>query len=125
MGKNNKSLVYSSEGGRLCSGCNRPVDECSCRTAQKSSGQGPVRVRLETKGRRGKAVTVVTGIPLDSLDLADLGLEDMRVVHPGILVEVYEVLGVDNSVASRQSYGGTAPVQVRAQISRWREALGS
>ncbi len=73
MGKNNKSLVYSSEGGRLCSGCNRPVDECSCRTAQKSSGQGPVRVRLETKGRRGKAVTVVTGIPLDSLDLADLG----------------------------------------------------
>ena len=59
------------------------------------------------------------------VDLADLSLEEMRAVHPGILVEVYEVLGVDNSVASRQSYGGTAPVQVRAQISRWREALGS
>ena len=59
------------------------------------------------------------------VDLADLSLEDMRAVHPEILVEVYEVLGVDNSVASRQSYGGTAPVQVRAQISRWREALGS
>ena len=59
------------------------------------------------------------------IDLADLSLEEMRAVHPGILVEVYKVLGVDNSVASRQSYGGTAPVQVRAQISRWREALGS
>ncbi len=59
------------------------------------------------------------------VDLADLSLDEMRAVHPGILAEVYEVLGVDNSVASRQSYGGTAPVQVRAQISRWREALGS
>jgi translation initiation factor 1 len=32
-----------------------------------------VRVRLETKGRRGKAVTVVTGVPLDAMELADLG----------------------------------------------------
>ena len=48
----------------------------------------------------------------------------MREAHPGITAEVYEVLGVDNSVASRASYGGTAPVQVRAQVRRWREALG-
>jgi argininosuccinate lyase len=58
------------------------------------------------------------------VDLPDLPLSAMRAVHDGITPEVYDVLGVDNSVASRQSYGGTAPVQVRAQVRRWRESLG-
>jgi argininosuccinate lyase len=57
------------------------------------------------------------------VDLAGLDLAAMRAAHPGITAEVYEVLGVDNSVASRTSYGGTAPAQVRAQARRWREAL--
>jgi len=57
------------------------------------------------------------------VDLPDLALADMRAVHGGITAEVYDVLGVDNSVASRTSYGGTSPVQVRAQSRRWREAL--
>jgi argininosuccinate lyase len=55
------------------------------------------------------------------IDLPDLDLAEMTAVHPGITAEVYEVLGVDNSVASRVSYGGTAPTQVRAQIARWRD----
>ena len=57
------------------------------------------------------------------LDLHELPLEDMQSVHSDINAEVYLVLGVDNSVASRASYGGTAPDQVRAQIARWTEAL--
>ncbi len=57
------------------------------------------------------------------VDLAELSLDEMQSAHPGIVAEVYQVLGVDNSVASRASYGGTAPAQVRAQIRRWREAL--
>jgi argininosuccinate lyase len=56
-------------------------------------------------------------------DLADLPLEAMQTAHPGVVAEVYDVLGVDNSVASRQSYGGTAPDQVRAQVARWKELL--
>jgi len=56
-------------------------------------------------------------------DLADLPIAEMQAVHPGITPEVYDVLGVDNSVASRASYGGTAPVQVRAQIRRWQALL--
>jgi argininosuccinate lyase len=58
------------------------------------------------------------------VDLSGLDIDDMRAVHPGILPEVYEVLGIDNSVASRASYGGTAPVQVRARVRHWQEALG-
>ncbi|MFC2968409.1 argininosuccinate lyase [Acidimangrovimonas pyrenivorans] len=57
-------------------------------------------------------------------DLPDLTLEQMQQVHSGITAQVFDVLGVDNSVASRTSYGGTAPAQVRAQIARWNEVLG-
>ncbi|TPE52480.1 argininosuccinate lyase [Amaricoccus solimangrovi] len=57
------------------------------------------------------------------VDLPELSLEEMRAVHDGITADVYEVLGVENSVASRASYGGTAPTQVRAQIARWRETF--
>jgi argininosuccinate lyase len=57
-------------------------------------------------------------------DLPDLTLEEMKSAHSAITDRVFDVLGVDNSVASRTSYGGTAPDQVRAQIARWKEILG-
>jgi argininosuccinate lyase len=57
-------------------------------------------------------------------DLPDLSLAELQSAHPAITQEVYSVLGVHNSVASRQSYGGTAPDQVRAQVKRWKDKLG-
>ena len=56
-------------------------------------------------------------------DLPDLTLAQMQSVHVEIFNDVFEVLGVENSVASRMSYGGTAPAQVRAQIARWEATL--
>ena len=56
-------------------------------------------------------------------DLPDLSLDQMKSAHEAITISVFDVLGVDNSVASRTSYGGTAPAQVRAQIKRWKERL--
>ncbi|MBY6154113.1 argininosuccinate lyase [Vannielia litorea] len=56
-------------------------------------------------------------------DLPELTLEEMQSVKPEITEDVFTVLSVDNSVASRTSYGGTAPANVRAQIARWKEAL--
>ena len=56
-------------------------------------------------------------------DLPELTLADMQSVHADITGDVFEVLGVQNSVASRTSYGGTAPAQVRAQVARWKETL--
>ncbi|MEO9684714.1 MAG: argininosuccinate lyase [Tateyamaria sp.] len=56
-------------------------------------------------------------------DLPDLTLDQMKSAHDGITADVFDVLGVKNSVASRTSYGGTAPDQVRAQVTRWREIL--
>ena len=57
-------------------------------------------------------------------DLPDLSIAEMTSVHPGITQDVYSVLGVDNSVRSRTSYGGTAPDQVCTQIARWQATLG-
>ncbi len=57
------------------------------------------------------------------IDLPDLNLAQMHSVHPGITDDIFAVLGVHNSVASRISYGGTAPEQVRAQVARWKELL--
>ncbi|MEJ2029206.1 MAG: argininosuccinate lyase, partial [Maritimibacter sp.] len=57
-------------------------------------------------------------------DLPDLSLAEMQAVHPAITEGVFDVLTVQASVASRISYGGTAPVNVRAQVARWRDVLG-
>jgi argininosuccinate lyase len=57
-------------------------------------------------------------------DLPDLSLAEMQGVHAGIRADVFEVLGVENSVASRRSHGGTSPERVREQVSRWQAALG-
>ncbi|HAR53847.1 MAG TPA: argininosuccinate lyase, partial [Roseovarius nubinhibens] len=58
------------------------------------------------------------------VDLPDLSLADMQSVHSDITGDIFDVLGVHNSVASRTSYGGTAPVRVREQAARWKEILG-
>ena len=57
------------------------------------------------------------------IDLAGLSLSDMQSEEAGITQEIFGVLTVDASVASRTSYGGTAPVNVAAQAKRWVEAL--
>ncbi len=54
-------------------------------------------------------------------DLADLPLDALQDVHAGITEGVYEVLSVEKAVASRRSYGGTSPSEVREQIERARE----
>ena len=56
-------------------------------------------------------------------DLAELELATMQAVEPRITADVYEVLSLDASVASRNSFGGTAPEQVRARVAEWKERL--
>jgi argininosuccinate lyase len=53
--------------------------------------------------------------------LEDLTLDDLTAIDGRITKAVFEVLGVDNSVRSRNSYGGTAPDNVRAQVQAARE----
>ncbi len=69
----NSRIVYSTDHGRMCPGCGRPVAGCSCRKASaERKGDGNVRVGRETKGRGGKCVTLITGLLLNADELADL-----------------------------------------------------
>mgnify|MGYP002661741805 CR=1 FL=1 len=59
-------LVYSTDHGRMCPDCRQPQAQCVCKAASVPAGDGIVRVSRETKGRGGKAVTVVKGVALDA-----------------------------------------------------------
>lgn len=67
--------------------------------------------------------TLVAMAEKKGCDLPDLSITEMKSVHDGITQEVYSVLGVQNSVRSRISYGGTSPERVREQIARWKTIM--
>jgi translation initiation factor 1 len=72
---NNTRLVYSTESGRMCPGCGKPAGQCVCRKKQdhpKVKNDGVVRLMRETKGRKGKGVTLITGLPMEGNALKDL-----------------------------------------------------
>lgn len=66
-------LVYSTEHGQMCPGCRQPQAACHCRTPVVPAGDGVVRVSCQRKGRGGKTVTLVRGVPLAADALAALG----------------------------------------------------
>lgn len=75
-----RRLVYSTETGRICPECGRPAAACACKKgkADKPGMQGRVyprdgviRVRREVKGRKGKMVTAVFGLPLENEELQE------------------------------------------------------
>jgi argininosuccinate lyase len=55
--------------------------------------------------------------------LEKLTLEDLKSIHEGITADIFSVLSVQNSVKSRQSFGGTAPAEVRRQVRYWKKRL--
>ena len=65
-------LVFSTDGGRHCPDCSQPVDACRCKSAVLPAGDGIARVRRESKGRGGKTVTTISGVPLAEEPLKNL-----------------------------------------------------
>lgn len=89
--KGGDRLVYSSEQGRICSECGRSETRCVCRgksararikarelEAAAEASDGIARVGRSTKGRRGKVVSTVTGVPVDAAALLALAGELKR-----------------------------------------------
>lgn len=62
-------LVYSTDAGRMCPDCGQPAATCRCREdrarAALPASDGIVRVSLDTKGRKGKGVTLIKGLSAD------------------------------------------------------------
>ena len=72
----NGGLVYSTEHGRMCPGCGKAMSGCVCKQqTEEYTGDGTVRVSRETKGRKGKGVTVITGVPVGGGELKRLARE--------------------------------------------------
>lgn len=97
MKKRDGGIVYSSAGGRLCPSCGRQVAKCTCAQVnpRANRGDGIVRVRREVKGRRGKAVTTISGVPLPDDELRSLASELKRRCATGGAVKsgVIEIQG--------------------------------
>ena len=80
--------VYSTEQGRICPGCGKPVAECTCKKAAPAlKGDGIIRISLQTKGRKGKKVTVLTGFSMPEVELGKLATELKRKCGAGGSVE--------------------------------------
>jgi translation initiation factor 1 len=66
--------VYSTEHGKMCPACNKPIGACIC-SQPLPTGDGIVRVSRETKGRKGKGVTIIRGVALDVAGLRQLATQ--------------------------------------------------
>ena len=89
-------LVYSTERGLVCPNCRLPMVTCRCGKAEPApAGDGVVRVRRETKGRGGKTVTTVSGVPLGGDALRNLSSDLKRRCGTGGTVKdgVIEIQG--------------------------------
>ncbi len=92
-------IVFSSAHGRMCPRCGRPAAACACAKtrapAPAAGAAAVVRVGRETKGRKGKGVTVVTGVPLSGAALDELGSRLKRLCGSGGTVKdgVIEIQG--------------------------------
>ena len=74
MPNSNTRLVYSDETGSTCPKCSQLLRKCRCNNKPVNSvnSDGIVRIQRETKGRKGKGVTLITGIPLVGDELKSL-----------------------------------------------------
>ena len=84
----NSRLVYSTEKGRVCSKCGKASAKCGCRKKSAASrsldpGDGVIRIRRETKGRKGKGVTTLSGFQLDNGELKELAAKLKRICGTG------------------------------------------
>jgi translation initiation factor 1 len=84
--RENSRLVYSTDTGKLCPDCGRPVRDCRCST-RSADEPLPVRVvaklRLEKAGRGGKVVTLVYDLPRHAAFLEELGRDLKRACGVG------------------------------------------
>ena len=70
--KSRGRIVYSTDAGRHCPDCGKPVAACTCKNQEAPPGDGIVRLQRQTKGRNGKPVIVVTGLDLPQDELKQL-----------------------------------------------------
>jgi translation initiation factor 1 len=110
-------VVYSSELGRVCSTCTRPVAQCTCReaarVAQRPPGDGVARVRRESKGRGGKTVTTVSGLPLDDAAIEALAVQLKKRCGVGGAVKDWVIIVQGDHVETVMAELGAAGIKAK------------
>lgn len=106
-------LVYSTDAGRMCPDCRQPTAACVCKKAStRPAPSGVIRVSRQTKGRGGKTVTRVEGVPLGDDALAQLGKQLRTACGSGGTVKegVIEVQGdhADKVIEALKQHGYAA-----------------
>ncbi len=105
-------LVYSTASGRICPSCTRPSADCICKKKNRQTNpfdDGKIRVERSTRGRKGKGVSLVRGLPLEDAPLKALaknlkqrcgtggtvknGVIEIQGDHRDLLVEHLNTLG--------------------------------
>ena len=108
------TLVYSSESGRICSKCSKPSSGCICRKQASSApvGDGVVRVARETKGRKGKGVTLINGVPLPADALKKLAKElEKEMIEAVRKLEFEKAALLRDQIAFLRGEGGEKKLQ--------------
>lgn len=108
-------VVYSTDQGRHCPDCSQPIDQCRC--SQKQSivaGDGIIRLQRETKGRKGKGVTLITGAPLGEAELKKLAKELKQLCGTGGSVKngVIEIQGDQRKILQQALQAKGYPVKL-------------
>jgi translation initiation factor 1 len=69
-----QGLVYSTDTGRMCPGCGHPIKQCCCcKKTPRLTTDSAVLVKRQTKGRKGRGVSIIEGLPLHEAELKKLG----------------------------------------------------
>jgi len=113
--KQNSRVVYSTDGGRLCPQCQRPIAGCVCGAEKPAdSPDGIVRLHKESKGRGGKAVTLIKGLPLAPSAMKVLAKELKKKCGVGgsVKEEVIEIQGDQRELlkAELEKHGYTVKI---------------
>lgn len=90
----NSRLVYSTSHGSICPACAKPAGDCACRKIKMGAlpkSEGPARIRYETKGRKGKAMTLITGLALSQEQLLEFVKELKQRFGTGGTVKNYAI----------------------------------
>ena len=116
-------MVYSTERGLVCPTCRLPMAGCRCGKKEPApAGDGIVRVRRETKGRGGKTVTTVSGVPLGGEALRSLASDLKRRCGTGGTVK--DGCDRDPGRPPGGDRGGTFPPRLHRQAGGWIKSRG-
>jgi len=79
----NSRLIYSTESGKICPSCQKPVSKCTCKKKKPRSQTNIkyddiIRIQREAKGRKGKTVTTLSGFQITDAELKNLATQLKR-----------------------------------------------